>query len=122
MSNLILHVGAKSVTREQVAAAPTPPRTKTWVPVPHGRLLDGIQGTLELAGLKVASVVPLTRLPAVLAEWREPRHPEFRDGKTAWRLFNAFTEGLKGNLDALPRRTQALHGLMDAACGLVLAV
>jgi hypothetical protein len=35
-------------------------------------------------------------------------------------LFNAFTEILKGNLGALPRRTQALHGLMDAACGLVI--
>ena len=37
-----------------------------------------------------------TRLPAVLREWREPRHPEFREGRTAWRLFNAFTEALKG--------------------------
>jgi len=25
---------------------------------------------------------------------------------------------MKGDLDALPRRTQALHGLLDAACGL----
>jgi len=48
----------------------------------------------------------------------EPRHAEFRAGKTAWRLFNAFTEAMKGDLDALPRRTQALHGLLDAACGL----
>jgi hypothetical protein len=35
--------------------------------------------------------------------------PNSANGRTAWRLFNAF---------ALPRRTQALHGLMDAACGL----
>ncbi len=64
-----------------------------------------------------ALVLPVTRLPAVLKEWREPRHPEFRAaGKTAWRLFNAFTETLKGGLDYLPRRTQALHGLMDVAC------
>lgn len=68
-----------------------------------------------------ARVVPVTRVPDVLAEWRQPRHPEFRDGKTGWRLFNAFTEALKGNLEALPRRTQALHGLMDPACGLVAA-
>lgn len=40
-------------------------------------------------------------------------------GRTAWRLFKAFTEILKGNLGELPRRTQAHHGLMDSACGLV---
>ncbi len=67
-----------------------------------------------------ARVLPITKLPDVLSEWREPRHAEFRNGKTAWRLFNGFTEVLKGNLDMLPRRTTALHGLMDAACGLIL--
>jgi hypothetical protein len=243
-SNLVLHCGAKSVTREQVAAVITPDRTRTWVPIPHARILDGVQDCLGRAGLSVVSeahaltkggdryfgllqvvngkaegdaglvvgvrnshdqtfpaglvlganvfvcdnlsfngsvrlarkhtahverdlpqlveravgrlgdlrrtqderfaayrshelsdgaahdlvvraldagVAPVTRLPLVLKEWREPRHSEFREGRTAWRLFNAFTEALKGNLDALPRRTQALHGLLDAACGLVLA-
>jgi hypothetical protein len=65
-------------------------------------------------------IVPVTKIPDVLTEWREPRHPEFRQGWTAWRLFNAFTETLKGNLGELPRRTQALHGLMDSACGLIV--
>jgi hypothetical protein len=63
----------------------------------------------------------VTRIPRVLREWREPRHPEFREGRTAWRLFNAFTESLKGGLDALPGRTQALHGLLDGACGLAVS-
>jgi hypothetical protein len=66
-----------------------------------------------------ARVVPVTRIPEILTEWREPKYPEFRAGRTAWRLFNAFTEVLKGQLDRLPQRTQALHGLMDSACGLV---
>jgi hypothetical protein len=84
-------------------------------------LTDGQAHDLIVQGLD-ARVLPLTRIPAVLREWREPRHPEFREGgRTAWRLFNAFTEGLKGNLDALPRRTQALHGLLDAACGLAVS-
>ena len=39
-------------------------------------------------------------------------------GFTGWRLFNAFTEALKGrNLEALPKRRQALHGLLDTARG-----
>lgn len=243
-SNLCLHAGARSASRDQVAAVPTPARTASWVPIPHGRLLAGVQESLARAGLSVVSeahgltrdggryfgllqvanghtsddfgivvglrnshdksfpaglvlgarvfvcdnlsfsgevklarkhtahverdlpqlidaavgrlgdlrrsqekrflaykdhelsdaaahdlivrsldarVLPVTRLPGVLAEWRSPRHTEFREGRTAWRLFNAFTECLKGNLGALPRRTQALHGLLDAACGLAAA-
>jgi hypothetical protein len=63
-----------------------------------------------------ARVLPVTKVPDVLREWRQPRHAEFRAGRTAWRLFNAFTEALKGNLAELPKRTQALHGLLDAFC------
>ena len=69
-----------------------------------------------------AHIVPVTRIPEILAEWRAPRHPEFKEGRNAWRLFNAFTEGLKeSSLFQRPVATQALHGLMDSACGLALA-
>ena len=78
---------------------------------------DGAAHDLVIQSLD-ARVVPVTRIPDVLREWREPRHSEFREGRTAWRLFNAFTESLKGRLDALPTRTQALHGLLDCVCGL----
>lgn len=54
-TNLMLHTGARSANREQVALVPTPPRTQSWVPIPHGRLLDGVQGCLERAGLAVVS-------------------------------------------------------------------
>jgi Domain of unknown function (DUF932) len=239
-SNLILHAGANSVERGQLATVRTPDRTATWVPIPHDRLLTGIIDELERDGLTItgqahgltkdgnryfgllevdyghsagdfamvigvrnshdkkfpaglvvgasvfvcdnlsfsgeiklarkhtvfinrdlpqliraalgqlgtqrdtqdrrfagykatelshgqahdlivravdALVLPVTKLPDVLTEWRTPRHPEFAaNGMTAWRLFNAFSETLKGGLDYLPRRTQALHGLMDIAC------
>ena len=82
-------------------------------------LSDGQAHDLVVQALD-ARVIPVTTIPDVLREWREPRHAEFRDGRTAWRLFNAFTEGLKGNLDALPRRTPALHGLLDSTCGLIV--
>jgi hypothetical protein len=63
--------------------------------------------------------VNLTDIPSVLREWREPRHPEFATaGKTAWRLFNAATETIKGDLWRLPVRTRAIHDVLDEACGL----
>jgi hypothetical protein len=60
-----------------------------------------------------ARVIGPTKLPQVLALWRKPEHVEFQD-RTAWSLFNAITETLKGtNLHELSRRTQTLHGLFD---------
>jgi hypothetical protein len=245
MLDLCLHTGARRVARDDVAAAPTPDRTRSWVPVPHQRLLDLVRRTLEASGLSVvneahalwndgaryfgllevvngtthadyglvvglrnshdktfpaglacgsgvfvcdnlafsgevklarkhtryierdlpqlvaravgrlgdlrrqqdqrldayrthhitdesahdlmvraidARVLPVTSLPKVVDEWREPSHEEFAaDGPTVWRLFNGFTEALKGrNLAELPRRTQALHGLLDVACGIAV--
>jgi hypothetical protein len=58
-------------------------------------------------------------IPDVLHQWREPKHEEFKQ-RNVWRLFNAFTETLKdGSLAELPRRTEALHGLLDSHVGLV---
>jgi hypothetical protein len=69
-----------------------------------------------------ASALPVTQVPDALTEWRTPSHDEFMvDGKTVWRFHNAITHIWKGrNLAALPRRSQALHGLLDAACGLAV--
>lgn len=68
-----------------------------------------------------ARILPVTRIPDVLKEWRAPRHPEFvAAGKTAWRLMNGVTETLKdSNLFNRPAATQALHGILDAACKVV---
>jgi hypothetical protein len=63
-------------------------------------------------------IAPVTYIPAILKEWRTPRHQEFAEKQNGWRLFNAFTEILKeSSLFDRPRATQALHGLMDTACG-----
>ena len=69
-----------------------------------------------------ANVLPVTQVPEVLSEWRTPSHEEFTaDGKTLWRFHNAMTHVWKGrNLAALPRRSQALHGLLDSVCGLAV--
>jgi hypothetical protein len=67
-----------------------------------------------------AGACTVTQIPTILTEWRTPRHPEFaQDGKTAWRLFNSFTEAAKGSLMQLPKRTISLHGLLDAQVGLL---
>jgi hypothetical protein len=42
-----------------------------------------------------AQIVPASWLPKVLTAWEQPKHEEFRS-RTAWSLFNAFTEVLKG--------------------------
>ncbi len=64
-----------------------------------------------------AGVVPSSTIERVVREWRTPSHDEFAP-RTAWSLFNAFTEVLKGNARMALPRTQALHGLMDAVCGI----
>ena len=55
MLNLCLHCGAKGVDREQVETATTPDPTDTWVPVPHHRLLEQVESTLEGHGLRVVN-------------------------------------------------------------------
>lgn len=69
-----------------------------------------------------ARVLPVSKLATVIAEWRDPSHDEFAEGGfTGWRLFNAITEAVKGrNIHSLPKRTQALHGLMDRLCNLAV--
>ena len=54
-SNLCLHTGANAVDRDQVAAVPIPPRTRSWVPLAHHKLLEGVQNRLQEAGLSVVS-------------------------------------------------------------------
>ena len=67
-----------------------------------------------------AKIVTSTHLPRVLADWRKPRHEEF-EPRTAWSLFNCFTETLKdSSLFKLAPRTQALHGLLDQFTGVSL--
>lgn len=60
-----------------------------------------------------SKVICASRIPQILDEYRHPEHEEFAP-RTVWSGFNAFTETLKGtDLQDLPRRTQALHGLCD---------
>jgi len=75
----------------------------------HGEVNDLVIEAMD------RNVLPPTKIPQVMEEWRNPRHPEFKvDGQTGWRLYNAFTESLKGSsLNLLSSRTQRLHGILD---------
>ena len=52
-SQIVLHAGAKPVTREALALVDPPPRTETWVPVKHSLVLDLIAGMLEQSGFAI---------------------------------------------------------------------
>ncbi len=59
-------------------------------------------------------VMPASKLPKVLHEWRDSEHTEFHD-RTCWSAFNAFTEVMKGTSQAtLSTRTQKLHNLIKS--------
>ena len=64
--------------------------------------------------------VPITYIPHILNEFKNPSHEEFRNSNI-WSLFNAATEVLKrSNLHELPNRTLALHAVLDGFCGIAL--
>ncbi|MFO0938959.1 MAG: DUF932 domain-containing protein [Gemmataceae bacterium] len=60
-------------------------------------------------------IISLRQIPAIIREWREPRHEVF-EPRTAWSLFNAFTSGIadmqKRNPAELARRTMRLSALL----------
>lgn len=69
---------------------------------------------LVVRGLDARAICS-TQVPKVLKAYREPLHEEFQP-RNGWSMFNAFTEVMKGtNPGDMPRRTMALHGVMDLA-------
>ena len=66
-----------------------------------------------------AKVIGTDLIPTVLTGWRTPGHPEFAtDGKTAWRLFNAFTEAFKkSSIWNVALRGLAFQELFDRETG-----
>jgi hypothetical protein len=79
-------------------------------------LSDSSAHDLIIRSTDVRACTP-RQIPTILRERRNPRHEEFQE-RTLWTLFNSFTEVLKGNLNELPKRTEALHRLLDSYVGL----
>jgi hypothetical protein len=55
------------------------------LPPAHAHHLEAVKG----------AIAPASRLPKIIEAWEEPQHEDFRP-RTAWSLFNAFTEVQKG--------------------------
>lgn len=65
-------------------------------------------------------VIPGSQVANVLTQYRTPNHPEFAEARNVWRLYNAFTEVAKeSSIFTLPKRTQALHGILDETVGVL---
>lgn len=59
-----------------------------------------------------AGALPKSKILDVADQWESSDHVEFRD-RNVNSLYNAFTEVYKGNLVALPNRSDALHSVLD---------
>ena len=51
--SMILHCGAKPVTRSALALIEPPPRTDTWVPVKHLAVLDLVSEMLQASSFRI---------------------------------------------------------------------
>ena len=60
-----------------------------------------------------AGAIPKSKIMDVVDQWESSDHPQFWD-RNINSLYNAFTEVYKGNLVALPQRSEALHSVLDS--------
>jgi hypothetical protein len=92
-----------------------------WQDIRIAAYKDAVLGDKDVNDFLVRSVavgiLPPTKLMTVRAEYLAPRHEEFAP-RTAWSLFNSYTEVGKAAPSALTNRTLALHGLMDSLVGI----
>src|SRR3954452_5452526 len=52
-AQLVLHVGAKEVSRDELASVEAPPPTRTWFPIRHSHVLDAVLETVDQSGFTV---------------------------------------------------------------------
>ena len=61
------------------------------------------------------NALPNAQIQHVVNEWREPTHAAF-EPRTAWSLFNCFTEVAKRAPSQIVNRTVTLHNVFDGIC------
>ena len=55
VTNLILHCGARAITRQALNEIKAPEPTKSWCPVPYGRLVSEVERSLAKSNMRVIS-------------------------------------------------------------------
>lgn len=55
-AHLVLHCGAREVSRQELEKVEAPPATATWFPVKHSTVIDTVQGALTASGFEVRRV------------------------------------------------------------------
>jgi len=101
--------------------------TSTWgnnakrIEAYQQRQLDDKEAHDVLARAYRCGAVSKTHLADVLDQWHSPEHGEWKPERNLWGLHNAFTNVMRGNVLALPKRSDALHGLLDPLAGVQLA-
>src|SRR5437899_8411695 len=107
-ATLIAHCDTNMVSREQLAAIPTPEGTDTFRPVPHTELVMSIEAILETKGISITKEQFAVRA----------------DGSRLFATFDLSLEGIAGSCGALGMRTgndrtmtlQMLTGLRIFVC------
>ena len=55
LTNLVLHCGAATVSRDQLERVATPSPEGRWHPISHHSLVNQVQSGLEAAGMRVVN-------------------------------------------------------------------
>ena len=80
----------------------------------HAMLTDQ-QADHAIMQLYRQGVIGVQRIADVAREWDEPSFDDFKETRSAWRLFNATTFALNGRIAENPSITSRLHAVIDAA-------
>lgn len=62
--------------------------------------------------------IPKAKIADVANQWHNPEHDVFSD-RNGHSLYQSFTNVLRGNINALNQRSDALHATLDAAFGMI---
>ena len=79
-------------------------------------MLTDIQADHAIMGMYREGIINVQRIADVEKQWQEPAFEEFKEERSAWRLFNAATYALTGRIVERPDATPKLHRVIDAVC------